>query len=266
MYTGYETANNYKLTAKNKTTDKWYKIFISAIFAGMFIALAGALATVAGTASEGVSSTLIKAAVFPTGLILVTLTGSELFTGNCLLLAPAVNKDVKIGSLFKNLSIVYAGNLAGSVLVAVITVYSGIMSDTVANAAVNAAVYKCNLNFGEALLRAVPCNILVCFAVWCAASCKSATGKILVVYPPIFAFVACGFEHSVANMYYITAGLLTSTKYGVDAATLNVGGSLLNGLLASTIGNIIGGMGFVAVPIWLMFFRSKPTEKDDSVK
>lgn len=266
MYTGYETANNYKLTAESKTNNNWYKTLILAIYAGCFIALAGALATVAGTAGEGTASTLIKAAVFPIGLILVILTGSELFTGNCLLLAPAINKNIKIRGLFKNLSIVYAGNLAGSVFIALIVVYSGIMSDAAANAAVSAAAYKCNLNFGEALLRAVPCNILVCFAVWCSMSCKSATGKILAAYFPIFAFVVCEFEHSVANMYYLTSGFLISAKYGITESSLNVGNALLNGLLASTIGNIIGGMLFVALPLWLIFFRNKTAVNDDVVK
>lgn len=266
MYTGYETANNYKFTAESKTNNKWYKTFISAIYAGCFIALAGALATVAGTADEGTASTLIKAAVFPIGLILVVLTGSELFTGNCLLLAPAVNRDIKFGGLFKNLSIVYAANLLGSVFIALIVVYSGTMSDAVANAAVSVAAYKCNLNFGEALLRAVPCNILVCFAVWCSMSCKTATGKMLAAYFPIFAFVACGFEHCVANMYYLTAGLLSSAKYAITASSLNVGNALLNGLLASTIGNVLGGMLFVAIPLWLLFFRKTPASNTDDGK
>lgn len=255
MFTGYEIANSYKTIAIVKASNKWYKTFILSILAGCFIALAGILATVAGAGFEGTQSTLIKAAVFPTGLILVVLTGSELFTGNCLLLSPTLNKDISISALLKNLGIVYAGNLVGSVIIAVIAAYSGIMSDTAANAAVATAAYKCGLNFGETLLRAIPCNILVCLAVWCALASKSVSGKILAVYPPIFAFVACGFEHSVANMYYLTAGLLASAKYGIITKELNVGNALLNGILASTLGNVIGGMLCVALPLWLVFFR-----------
>ena len=166
------------------------------------------------------------------------MTGSELFTGNCLLLAPAVNRDIKFGGLFKNLSIVYAANLLGSVFIALIVVYSGTMSDAVANAAVSVAAYKCNLNFGE----------------------------MLAAYFPIFAFVACGFEHCVANMYYLTAGLLSSAKYAITASSLNVGNALLNGLLASTIGNVLGGMLFVAIPLWLLFFRKTPASNTDDGK
>ncbi len=255
MYTGKETANVYKNVATAKTQNVWYKTLILAIFAGVFIAFAGLVATIAGTASQGTASTLIKAAVFPIGLILVVLTGSELFTGNCLLLAPALTKDIKTVPLLKNLGIVYLGNIVGSALVALIAVYSGIMSDTVVNAAIATAAYKCGTDFGEALLRAIPCNVLVCFAVWCATACKSSAGKVLAVYPPIFAFIACGFEHSVANMYYLLSGLLASAKYGIAATNLNLGNALLYSLLPSTLGNVIGGMLFVALPLWLVFFR-----------
>ena len=260
MYTGYETADNYKKTAEIKTSAKWYRTLILAALAGMFIALAGALATVAGTAGEGMKATLIKAAVFPAGLILVVLTGSELFTGNCLLLAPMLSKNIKITLTLKNLGIVYAGNLIGSVAVAILTVYSGAL-DGAANAIVLTAAYKCGMGFGTALLRAVLCNVLVCFAVWCSLTSKSATGKILAVYPPIFAFVALGAEHSVANMYYLSAGLLASAKYGIVADSLNVGNALLYSLLPTTIGNVIGGTVFAALPLWLAFFRN--ADKND---
>ena len=265
MNTGYEIANNYKTTAYGKVTNKWYKTLILSIFAGCFIAIAGALATVASAGFEGTTATLIKAAVFPAGLIMVVLTGSELFTGNCLLLAPVLNKDIKITAMLKNLGIVYAGNLVGSALIALLTTYGGVMTGTIADAAVSVAAYKCGLTFGEALLRAVPCNILVCIAIWCSFAAKSVSGKILAVYPPIFAFVACGFEHSVANMYYLINGLLVSAKYGTAANGLNVGNALLYGILPSTLGNIIGGMLFVALPLWLVFFRNKQP-KDNVVK
>ncbi len=264
MYTGYEIADNYKRTALIKTTAKWYRTLILAIFAGAFIAFAAALATIAGTASDGTKSTLIKAAVFPIGLILVVLTGSELFTGNCLLIAPLLSRDVKLASTLKNLSIVYAGNLVGSVVVALLTVYSGTF-DGIPNAIVSAAAYKCGLGFGTAMLRAIPCNVLVCFAVWCSFAGKSTAGKIISVYPPIFAFVALGMEHSVANMYYLTAGLLSSAKYGIAAQGLNAGNALLNSLLPATLGNIIGGTVLTALPLWLAFFRkSTPNKKAES--
>ena len=115
------------------------------------------------------------------------------------------------------------------------------------------------------MLRAIPCNVLVCFAVWCSFAGKSTAGKIISVYPPIFAFVALGMEHSVANMYYLTAGLLSSAKYGIAAQGLNAGNALLNSLLPATLGNIIGGTVLTALPLWLAFFRkSTPNKKAET--
>ncbi len=267
MYTQKEVAQNYVNIAQAKTSQKWYKMLVLAVFAGAFIALAGFTATVAGSAYDGIQSVLIKAAVFPVGLILVTLTASELFTGNCILLAPVLSKDVKITSMLKNLGIVYLGNLLGSVIIALLAVYCGAMNASIANATIQCASLKCNANFLEAFLRAIPCNILVCLAVWTSMSSKSTSGKILAVYMPIFAFVVCGFEHSVANMYYLTAGLLASAKTGVAAAGLTVGKSLLYCLLPTTLGNIIGGMVFVALPLWLVHFKKeRPIKQEKEIK
>lgn len=260
MYTQKEVANNYTLIAQNKTSAKWYQTLLLAVFAGAFIAVAGLTATIAGAAYEGIQATLVKAAVFPVGLILVVLTGSELFTGNNLLLAPVLSKDVKFTAMLKNLGIVYGGNLIGSALIAVIAVYCGAMNDGVYSAAIACAAAKCETAFYEALLRAIPCNILVCFAVWTAMTSKNAAGKVLAVYMPIFAFVVCGFEHSVANMYYMTAGLLALAKTGAAAASLTVGNALLYSLLPTTIGNMIGGMVCVALPLWLIHFRRSKRE------
>lgn len=255
MYSQKEVAQNYITIAQDKTSAKWYKTLILAIFAGAFIALAGFTATVAGTAYEGIRSTLIKAAVFPVGLILVILTGSELFTGNCLLLAPVLSKNVKITSALKNWGIVYGGNIIGSVIIALIVVYCGAMNDATANATVACAAAKCETSFWQSFLRAIPCNILVCLAVWTSMTSKNVVGKILAVYMPIFAFVICGFEHSVANMYYVTSGLLASAKTGISAVNLTVGKSLLFSILPTTLGNIVGGMAFVALPLWIVHFK-----------
>ena len=157
MYTGYEIADNYKRTALTKTTAKWYRTLILAIFAGAFIAFAGALATIAGTADDGTKSTLIKAAVFPVGLILVVLTGSELFTGNCLLIAPLLSRDVKLAPTLKNLSIVYAGNLVGSVVVALLTVYSG---------AFDGIQMRTGLRNGYASRNSMQCACMLCRVVF----------------------------------------------------------------------------------------------------
>ena len=236
MFTQDETYLNYIEVAKNKTAAKWYRTLILAIFAGAFIAFGAVASTAASATFSGSAASVAKAAVFPIGLTLVVLFGAELFTGNCLLVAPALSRDINVTYLFKNWGIVYVGNLIGSILIALIVVYGKVQTGAVKEACIAVAANKCNLNFGIALLRAIPCNMLVCLAVWFALSSKTATGKILSLYLPIFAFVVCGFEHSVANMYYLTAGLLSGSSAG-----LNVGNAILFSLIPSTLGNIIGG-------------------------
>ena len=251
MYTIYETYQNYIAVAQGKTSAKWYKTLILAVFAGAFIAFGAAASSAASATFSGSAASVLKAAVFPIGLTLVIFFGAELFTGNCLLVAPAVGKDIKLTHLFKNWGIVYGGNLLGSVLIAVIVVYSGVQTGAVKDACITVAANKCNMNFGIALLRAIPCNILVCLAVWFALSAKSAAGKILALYLPVFAFVVCGFEHSVANMYYLTAGLLSGNSEG-----LNVGNAILNCLIPTTLGNIIGGC-IIALTLYFLHGRKK---------
>lgn len=151
---------------------------------------------------------------------MVTLAGSELFTGNCLLIAPLLCGEIKITKTLKNLGITYAGNIIGAVIIAIIVVYGGAL-DQIASSVVSAAITKSNFGFGKSFLLAVPCNILVCLSVWISMSSKSAAGKILAVYMPIFAFVACGFEHSVANMYYFSSALFTAVKF--ETTGYNVG-------------------------------------------
>ncbi len=236
MYTPGEIYQNYITAAKNKTSAIWYKTLILAVLAGAFIAFGAAASTAASATFDGSAASVIKAAVFPLGLILVVICGAELFTGNCLLVIPAASKEIKLTALLKNWGIAYGGNLIGGVLIAVIVVYSGVQSDAANIACITTAANKCNMEFGIALLRAIPCNILVCLAVWAAMSSKSAAGKITALYMPVFAFVVCGFEHSVANMYYLSAGLLSGNADG-----LNVGNALLYCLMPTTLGNIIGG-------------------------
>ena len=247
MFTQAETYQNYITIAQSKTAAKWYKTLILAVFAGAFIAFGAVASNAASATFSGSAASIAKAAVFPIGLTLVVLFGAELFTGNCLLLAPAIGKDIKVRHLFKNWGIVYAGNLLGSVLIALIVVYGKVQTGAVKEACIAVASNKCNLNFGIALLKAIPCNILVCLAVWFALSSKTATGKIISLYLPIFAFVVCGFEHSVANMYYLTAGLLSGSSEG-----LNVGNAILNCLIPSTLGNIIGGA-LIAITIHFLY-------------
>ena len=236
MFTQAETYQNYIAVAQAKTAAKWYKTLILAVFAGVFIAFGAVASTAASATFSGSAASIAKAAVFPIGLTMVVLFGAELFTGNCLLLAPTIGREIKVTHLFKNWGIVHLGNLIGSVIIALIVVYGKVQTGAVKDACIAVAANKCNLNFGIALLKAIPCNMLVCLAVWFALSSKTAPGKIISLYLPVFAFVVCGFEHSVANMYYLTAGLLSGSAEG-----LNIGNAILFSLIPSTLGNIIGG-------------------------
>ncbi|MBD5632131.1 MAG: formate/nitrite transporter family protein [Clostridia bacterium] len=254
-----EIAANYVQIAKGKTTQVWWKTLILAVLAGAFIALGGAFATVAGSGYTGAQASLIKGAVFPLGLILVVICGAELFTGNCLLIAPLLKREVKVTGVLKNLGIVYCGNLIGAVLIALLVIFGDAYKD-VAKAAMDLAAAKCTANFGYTLLRGILCNILVCLAVWGAMASKNAVGKVLIVYMPVFAFVACGFEHSVANMFYLSAGLLAQPVYNLAAVDgLNVGNAILYNLLPSTLGNIIGGM-LIGVAYWAVYLTEKRKE------
>ena len=262
-----EIAANYVGIAKNKTSQAWYKSLILGVLAGAFIAFGGVVATVAGAGYTGVQAALVKGAVFPLGLILVVLCGAELFTGNCLLVAPLCNRDIKLLPTLKSFGLVYLGNFIGAVFVAVIAVYCHVFGDPtaesamIASACVSTAAAKSTAGFGDIFLRGILCNILVCLAVWGAMSSKSAAGKVLAVYMPIFAFVVCGFEHSIANMYYIISGLLASGEYGIAAIGLNFGSGMLN-LLASTLGNIVGGA-LVDLAYFAVFFR-RGDKRDDN--
>ena len=246
------TAENYIIAAKNKTSARWYKTLVLAVLAGAFIAFGAALSTAAASGRSGMDAALVKGAVFPVGLILVVVCGAELFTGNNLLLLPALNRDIKPSAMFKNWGSVYGGNLIGGVLIAVLVVFGGVMGDadgSIVQACIATAANKCNMDFGSILLRGILCNMLVCLAVWASTACKNHGEKILAVYLPVFAFVVLGFEHSVANMYYLSAGLITGARFSITVAGLNIGYALLN-LLAATLGNMIGGC-LIATAYWL---------------
>lgn len=211
--------------------------------AGVFIAFAGVAASIGGA----LGGKLASATIFPIGLTMVLLAGSELFTGNCLFLMPLLRRNITAGHMLRNWVAVYLGNLLGSVAVAFLVVQCGAL-DGIAEAAVAAAVTKAALPFGVALLRGVLCNFLVCLAVWMAFCAQSAGGKVVSLFGPIFLFVLCGFEHSVANMYYIPAGIFLAEKGEVTWL------SLWRNLLPVTLGNMVGGCGLGGI-LYLLYGR-----------
>jgi len=275
-----EMADRAEAVGIRKARLDFLSTFILAILAGAFIA-AGAIFATTVTAGAGTQLTygvtrLLAGLAFCLGLIMVVVAGAELFTGNNLVVMAWANGKVSSLQLLRNWIIVYVGNFVGSLATVVIMFFtrqylSG--GAAVGIAAINTAVSKTSLGFVQALALGIMCNALVCMAVWLCFSARSTTDKILSIIFPITAFVAAGFEHSIANMYFIPIGLFIKDfagdgfwkldavlKAGIGAdklAHLTWGNFFLVNLLPVTIGNIIGGAGMVGLVYWFAYLRTK---------
>ncbi|MCE5334517.1 MAG: formate/nitrite transporter family protein [Desulfobacteraceae bacterium] len=257
-----------------------YKMFALAILAGAFIAMGANYATTvwSGLAAAGVPYGLQRLAgglVFATGLIMVVIGGSELFTGNCLIPMAWANNKVTTGAMLRNWVIVYCGNFIGSVLTAYMVFLGGqhkMGAGAVGLSALGIGVAKTSLDFIPCICLAIFCNALVCMAVWMCFGARSSGDKVLVILPPISAFVACGFEHCVANMYFIPSALFIKdfdpVYFATVAEKLKDGGAILTwgnfisrNLIPATIGNIIGGALMVGLMYWFIFLRPSWTGK-----
>jgi formate transporter len=232
------------------------RTFVLAILAGAFIGLGAAFST---TVTTGLSIgyglvRLVAGLTFSLGLVLVVLAGAELFTGNNLVVMAFASRRVTLGRLLRNWTIVYAGNFAGAVATAGVVAWSGPNSHVTANALAIAAA-KCRLGFAQAVALGILCNALVCLAVWICLGARSSTDKILSVLFPVTAFVACGFEHSVANMYFVPLGMMLRDRVPGDFAALTWPNFLVANLLPVTLGNIIGGAGMVGLVYWFIYRR-----------
>lgn len=252
MGTPMETARNYLETGRGKVCLSPLRTLLLAILAGMFIALAGAGALLGNVYVNKV----MGAAIFPAGLAMVIITGGELFTGNCLLIMPLLEKTVTVRQMLRNWLIVYAGNLIGAILIAAMTVWGGTF-DGVYETVIATAVTKATLPFAAALLRGILCNILVCLAVWMAMMAKDVAGKIVGLFFPVFLFVLCGFEHCVANMFYLPAGIFAADRYDVLAEGLTAHTMWTGNMLPVTLGNIIGGCG-IGWFYRMIYLKKKP--------
>ncbi len=241
-----------------KAAAKKRRIFVLGIMAGAFIAMGAQSSSLAvhNITDVGIARTL-AGCIFPVGLMMIVFVGGELFTGDCMMSMACMKGRMSLGSLLRTLLIVYLGNSAGAVLIAFLVAHSG-QYDYSAGAlgayTIKTAVGKTSLSFMRALFSGILCNILVCAAVLMAAAAKDIGGKVLAIFFPILAFVVSGFEHCVANMYYIPAGIFAAGNpvyaqkaqelYGLGAeklAELNWGSFVTVNLLPVTIGNIIGG-------------------------
>ncbi|MDK2866219.1 MAG: formate transporter [Clostridiales bacterium] len=263
LFTPAEFIESYSAAGEKKANQTFLKLFLLGIFAGGFIALGGAASSTAAFGYDNIALVrMISGLFFPIGLILVILTGSELFTGNCLIAISVLSKRTTWLKMARNLVIVYAGNFVGSILVAAGCAYFGQLNyagGALAVYTVKIASAKCALPFANAFVSGIFCNILVCAAVMLSLSAKDIMGRIAGAYVPIVFFVICGFEHCIANMYYITAGLFAMNvpKYaalvadaGINVSHLSWSSMFVTNLLPVTLGNIVGGVFFAAAMWW----------------
>jgi formate transporter FocA len=280
-----EMATRAEYVGVRKAETPPLKVFALSILAGAFIALGAIFATTVLAGSmpskdpQGVTvltttlpfgvNRLMAGLVFCLGLILVVVGGAELFTGNNMIVMAWANRKVTSAALLKNWGIVYVGNFVGALGTAGMMFFTKqymFGGGSVGLTALNIAKSKTELEFVQAIALGVLCNALVCLAVWMTYSARSTIDKIFAILFPITAFVAAGFEHSIANMYFIPIGLLIKDfageefwtligKVPADYASVTWGSFLWNNLLPVTIGNIIGGAILVAAVYWLIFLR-----------
>ena len=267
-----EMARKAENISVNKANLDTSSMFVLAFLAGAYIAFGAVIATTVATGGSvlpyGVNKLLVGL-VFTLGLILVVIGGAELFTGNNLIIIGYLSGKISLMGMLRNWGIVYLGNFVGSVSIAALMLLA--KEYTFANGAIgltalNIGNAKVGLEFFQAIALGILCNILVCLAVWLTFSARTTGDKILAIIPPIAAFVAAGFEHSVANMFFIPMALFIKHSKDIaffnligktpsDFSSLTWGNFLLGNLLPVTIGNIIGGAGFVGALYWFIYLR-----------
>lgn len=243
--------------------------FVKAMFAGMMIGLGASGSSVAAhtIADVGVAR-LVAGVVFPVGLMMVILLGAELFTGDCLIGIGVPAGTISVKDTVKMLATVFLGNFAGGTLFSLMILLSGQLDYSggmLGAYTIKVAVGKVNMSPARAVVSGILCNVLVCGAVLMAMAAKDITGKVMTSFFVIMLFVTSGFEHCVANMYYITGGLLAKTnpayvalaieRYGLSPekiASLNIGSFLINNLIFVTIGNVIGGLFVLGLPLYYL--------------
>ena len=268
-YIPAEMARRAEASAIRKANRNVVTAFFLAVQAGSFIAFGAAFFThVVHDMELGVGLTkLIGGMCFSLGLILVIIAGADLFTGDTLVVMGCFSGKVKVSKMLKGWLFVFFGNLVGCLAILFLVHFSGhwLTNDGAVGAkALSIANAKVNLTFAQAFSSGMLCNILVCLAIWLCYSARSVTDKILAITFPITAFVAMGFEHSIANMYFIPAGLLlkgnpeiVSLLGGADLSNLTPSSFILNNLLPVTLGNMIGGAIFVGAIYWILYLRKQ---------
>jgi len=266
--------NLSKSICVQKVNASVFKLMILGILAGVYIGFGACLATlVTNDAAKYVGlglARLASGAVFSLGLMLVVIAGAELFTGNNLMLMSVLDKKASFKKVLFKWLVVFAANFLGAILLAYLYYKTGLwkMGDNMAVGAnaLKLANFRMSLTFVEALTRGILCNWLVCLAVWMAIASRDVIGKIFACFFPIMAFVAIGFEHCVANMYFIPMGLFLKssgliTVEGLDLTNLTWANFFVKNLIPVTIGNIIGGAIFVGYIYWAVYVKENAAKK-----
>ena len=252
-------------------------LVVLGILAGAFIALGAVFMTVVMTGAEGMpwgSARLLAGVVFSLGLILVIVGGAELFTGDALMVVAYASQRISLGALLRAWSLVYVGNIIGAIGTAVLVFLAAhyqFGAGAVGRTALAIASAKAALPTVQLFFLAVLCNVLVCLAVWMALGARSVPGKVMVIVPPVAAFVAAGFEHSIANLYLLPYGLAIKAwagsefwaaigKTAADYPDLTFTGTLHN-IAVATIGNLVGGSLMVGVVYWFVYLRHRAPQE-----
>ncbi len=267
-YTAPEAAHKAEAVGVTKGKGNTLSTILLGILAGVFIGLGAMFCTLVTTdAGLGFGLTkLLGGLAFCLGLILVVVAGAELFTGNCLMTMAWISGRINLAQLFRNWGLVYFANLAGGLSLAGLMFYTHQWAFDGYGVGANALLIanaKVNLGFGSALARGILCNVLVCLAIWLCFRARTVTGKILSILFPITAFVAAGFEHSIANMYFIPMGILMASQPAVlgaagvaaDSVANLTSAGFIGNLVPVTIGNVIGGGILVGAVYWLAYLR-----------
>ena len=221
---------------------------VSSILAGIYIGLAVILVNTIGGALPSGAAKILMGAGFSLGLCLVVIGGAELFTGNVFSMTSGIlDNTINAFNGIKLLVICYIGNFVGSIITALLFYAGGgLKSENIALFINNSSLSKMSMSGTDIFFKAILCNMLVCLAVWCATRCKSESGKIMMIFLCIFAFVVSGFEHCIANMTLMTASMLSPFAEGVTLS------GFLHNIIFSTLGNIVGGSVFVALPYFII--------------
>jgi formate/nitrite transporter len=241
--TPFEISKTISDIGEKKASETIFELFIFGVLAGMYIAFGGgvAISVLSGGTLDPGFARFLSGSVFSVGLMLVLILGSELFTGNILMTIGLIYRKYSFVKVLRSWLVVYFGNFLGAVIIAWLMFTSGLLGNAdglngAGMVAVNIIEGKLQLSFVEALCRGILCNMLVCLAVIMSIASRTVVGKIFGIYFPIMTFVASGYEHSVANMYFLPIGLMAKGEF------MSGFSGIFDNLIPVTIGNIIGGL------------------------